>query len=126
MKCRTKILGSFLLVLGVLILCAVPLLAQDTPVSPPTMSFRHPVAFAVTPPLRELAKLPQPPRYGFHESDRGLWVNFHPGRYRAAVVDPVEQSSSGGPTNAVVGLNLLGVGTGFPNYSVPDAPPDTN
>ncbi len=90
------------------------------------MSFRHAVAFAVTPPLRELAKLPQPPRYGFHVADPGHWVNFHPGRYSAAVVDPVEQSSPGGPTSLSVGLNLLGVGTGFPGYSVPDAPPDTN
>jgi hypothetical protein len=25
-----------------------------------------------------------------------------------------------------IGANILGVGTGYPNYSVPDAPPDTN
>ena len=24
-----------------------------------------------------------------------------------------------------IGANILGVGNGFPNYSVPDAPPDT-
>ena len=126
MKRNMKILGSFTLVLGVLILCDVPLLEQDTPTLSPTMTSRHPVAFAVTPPLRELAKLPQPPRYGFHVADPGHWVNFHPDRYSAAVVDPVEQSSQGGPTSLSVGLNLLGVGTGFPGYSVPDAPPDTN
>ncbi len=128
MKPNAKILDLFLFVLGVLTLCAVPLLAQNstTPTLPPSMTSRHAEAFAVTPPLRELAKLPQPPIYGFHVADPGHWVNFHPGRYSAAMVDPVEQSLPGGPTSVSVGMNLLGVGTGFPGYTVPDAPPDTN
>lgn len=42
-------------------------------------------------------------------------------------VDPVEQSSISSPSvNYSIGANFLGVGNGFPNYSVPDAPPDTN
>jgi hypothetical protein len=41
-------------------------------------------------------------------------------------VDPVEQSSQPSPSVAYsIGANILGVGNGFPNYSVPDAPPDT-
>ncbi len=121
---NTKILGLSTLALGLLILCALPLLAVDN--SSPTMTFHRPVAFAVTPPLGDLAKLPQRPIWGFHEANPARWVNFHPGRKLGAVVDSVEQSLPGGPANASVGLNLLGVGTGFPGYTVPDAPPDTN
>jgi len=42
------------------------------------------------------------------------------------VVDTVEQSSApaGGPAYSI-GADFIGVGNGFPNYSVPDAPPDT-
>jgi hypothetical protein len=37
-----------------------------------------------------------------------------------------EQSSLLGPAaNYTIGANILGVGNGFPGYSVPDAPPDT-
>ena len=42
------------------------------------------------------------------------------------MVNTVEQSSA--PAGGVaysIGANILGVGNGFPNYSVPDAPPDT-
>ncbi len=124
MKHIPKILGSSLLALGALILCALPLHAADN--ASPAMTARQPVSFAVTPPLRDLAKLPQRVTYGFHEANPVRWVNFHPGRQAGVVVDPVEQSSPGGPTTLSVGLNLLGVGTGFPNYTDPDAPPDTN
>lgn len=42
-------------------------------------------------------------------------------------MDPVEQSKPGASTTMLaVGLNLLGVGTGFPGYSDSVAPPDTN
>ena len=41
-------------------------------------------------------------------------------------MDRVEQSSvPAGVELTPSALNILGVGNGFPNYSVPDAPPDT-
>ena len=104
------------LVLGALLLCSLPLAAQD-PVN-------HAVGFAVSEPLGELAKLPQAPQYGFHEANP---VRRVPKRSFGQVVDTVEQSSIVVPAaNYSVGANFLGVGNGFPDYSVPDAPPDTN
>ncbi len=47
--------------LGTLLLLSLPLAAQDP--------MNHPVAFAVSAPLGELAKLPQKPQYGFHEAN---------------------------------------------------------
>ncbi len=41
-------------------------------------------------------------------------------------VDPVEQRGAAPSANYSIIANILGVGNGFPGYSVPDAPPDTN
>ncbi len=121
-----KIFGASLaalgVTLGVLVFCTLPVYAQDNP----SMTVRHAEGFAISPPLSELAKLPRPPIYGFHEANPVRYVNFHPGRQLGPAVDPVEQSRPGGPASISLGLNLLGVGNGFPDYSVPDAPPDTN
>ena len=38
----------------------------------------------------------------------------------------MEQSRTAGSANYSIGINVLGVGNGFPNYSVGFAPPDTN
>jgi hypothetical protein len=104
---------------GVLILCALPLVAQEN-----NTYIQHAIRFAVSPPLRELAKLPQKPQYGFHEANP---VRHVPTPDFGRAVDPVEQSSvPAGGANYSVGLDFLGVGHGFPNYTVPDAPPDTN
>jgi len=100
-----------------LLICALPLCAQDSP-----KEVNRPVAFAVSPPLRELAKLPQAPVYGFHQANP---VHQVPKPYAGRVVDPVEQNVVNQPANYTVGLNVIGVGNGFPGYSVPDAPPDT-
>jgi len=106
------------LVLGALLLLSLPLAAQD-PVN-------HAVRFAVSAPLGELANLPQTPQYGFHEANPVRRVP-KPAYGQGQVVDPAEQSSIAGPqANYGVVANFLGVGNGFPNYSVPDAPPDTN
>src|SRR5215472_863748 len=40
--------------------------------------------------------------------------------------DGALQTTTGAPVNASIGLNLLGVGNGFPGYTVPDAPSDVN
>jgi len=111
--------------LGVLMLCALPAFAQDNN-STPQMTVRHAAGFSISPPLSELVKLPRQPMWGFHEANPVHYVNFHPGRKLELVADTVEQSSPGGPASISLGLNILGVGNGFPGYSVPDAPPDTN
>src|SRR5271166_3260204 len=120
-----RISCASMVALGVLMLCALPAFAQDNN-STPQMTVRHAAGFSISPPLSELVKLPRQPMWGFHEANPVHYVNFHPGRKPEPVADSVEQSSPGGPASINIGLNLLGVGNGFPGYSVPDAPPDTN
>src|ERR1700729_2241886 len=117
---RSKIAGLALLAMGSLVSCALPLAAQEN-----NTYIQHASRFAISPPLRDLAKMPQAPVYGLHLANP---VRRIPKRaVTGPVVDPVEQSSTGAPTVAYsIGANILGVGNGFPNYSVPDAPPDTN
>jgi len=104
------------LTLGALLLCSLPLAAQD--------QVNHAVRFAVSAPLGELARLPQAPQYGFHEANP---VRRIPKPAAEPVIDSAEQSTLAVPeANYSVIANFLGVGNGFPNYSVPDAPPDTN
>src|SRR5450759_1645827 len=114
-----RILGASMLAMAVLLLCALPMAAQGD--SSGTV-VNQPVAFAVSPPLRELAKLPQQPVYGFHEINP---IRRIPKPYAGSAVDPVEQNRVGLPSSYTVGVNVIGVGNGFPGYTVPDAPPDT-
>jgi hypothetical protein len=107
-----------MLALGVLVLCTLPLAAQDLR---PIVSTA--TASGVTPPLGELAKLPHPQQYGFHEANP---VRYIPKRDHGTYVDPVEQRGTASSPNYSIIKNFLGVGNGFPGYSVPDAPPDTN
>src|SRR5271157_5274536 len=94
------------LALGALLCCSLPLAAQD--------AVNHPVAFGISDPLGELAKLPQPLHYGFHEANP---VRRVPKPFSGQVVDTVEQSSIAGPqANYGVIADFLGVGNGFPNY----------
>jgi hypothetical protein len=94
---------------------SLPLAAQDT--------VNHPQAFGISAPLGELAKIPQAPSYGFHEANP---VRRVPKKAAEKIDDQVEQRYANGPqANYTIGANFLGVGNGFPNYSVPDAPPDT-
>jgi hypothetical protein len=120
---NAEILAVSLLIMGTLWICALPLLAQDD--NSPQPIVREAISFAVSAPVRELAKLPRQPQYGFHEV---LPVRRILKRDFGVAVDPVEQNAPfGAPTtDYAIGLNFLGVGNGFPNYTVPDAPPDTN
>jgi len=97
------------------------MLAADN--SSPAPEVGHALRFAVSPPLSELAKLPQAPHYGFHLAYPPRPV---PKPAAGQVVDPVLQTSTLPSSNYSVGLSLLGVGNGFGNYSVPDAPTDVN
>jgi hypothetical protein len=120
MRSKASIFGSSMIAMGALVLCGLPLNAQDNPAPVAGQAVR----FAVSAPLSELAKLPQRPIYGVHEANP---VRRIPKRNFGKSVDPVEQSANlRSGSNYSIGLNLLGVGNGFPNYSVPDAPPDTN
>jgi len=114
--CKERRIITFCLAVAALLLCSLPLAAQD--------AVNHAVRFAVSQPLGELAKLPQSPHYGFHEANpvrRIAKPSVGP------IVDSAEQSTLLGPqTNYSNIANFLGVGNGFPNYSDPDAPPDTN
>ena len=113
---RKRITVTLCLATAALLFCSLPLAAQD--------AVNHPQAFGVSAPLGELAKMPHAPSYGFHEANP---VRRIAKRATGGMVDPVEQSFSYGPEgNYSIGANFLGVGTGFPNYTVPDAPPDTN
>ncbi len=117
-RSNARIIGASMLAVGVLLLCTLPLVAQEN-----NTYIQHAVRFAVSPPLSELAKLPPRPHYGFREAEP---VRSIPKPHAGPVVDTVEQSSA--PAGGVaysIGLNFLGVGNGFPNYSVGVAPPDT-
>ena len=110
----TTVVGMLLLLFSVL------LTAQDNSSKP---IVNHAVASGVSAPLRTLAKLRAKPQYGFHEANP---VHRVPKRPAASLVDPVEQNRTAGPVNYSIGTNVLGIGNGFPNYSIGFAPPDTN
>jgi len=85
------------------------------------MTSSQAIHFAVSPPLRELAKVPGPPAYGFHLAHSVRRANIHPGAFRQ--IDPVEQNSPGPPTSITTGLSLLGLDNA---QSCGCEPPDTN
>lgn len=116
---RSKMTGLTLVAMGCLIACSLPATAQEN-----NTYIQHAERFAISPPLRDLAKMQQPPVYGFHLANP---VRRIPKANMGPVVDRVEQNRNLSPSvNFSVGANILGVGNGFPNYTVPDAPPDTN
>ena len=108
-------------VVGMLMLCCtLPLAAQGNAAKP---TVHRATASGISAPLRDLAKLPRTPEYGFHEANPVLRI---PKRQPAPVVDRVEQNTRGSAANYAIGINALGVGNGFPSYTVGTAPPDTN
>lgn len=84
---------------------------QTVEAQPPQMTFHRPVSFAVSPPLRDLAKLPPTYHYGFElDGEREqIQPNFHPGRVLGPAKDPVEQKSPGPASNITPGLSIEGV-----------------
>ena len=63
-----------------------------------------------------------PPPYGLHLANP---VHLIPKPHVSPVPDSVEQRGSAPSGEFGLNYHVLGVGVGFPNYSVPDAPPDT-
>jgi hypothetical protein len=111
---RVRLLGLSLFAVGMLLLGSLPLAAQDPA--------HHAVAFGISERLDDLAMQPQLQQYGFHEANP---VRRVPKRSFGQVVDRMEQSSVAPAAAFTIGANFLGVGNGFQNYTVPDAPPDT-
>ncbi len=119
MQPRKLTLAAAVGLLGSLLLTGLPLLAADD--SAPTMTSSHAIAFSVSPPLRELAKLPVQPHYSFHQAHSVRRANVVPNlTYQ---FDPVEQSSAGNAPALSVGLNLLGLDNA---QACGCEPPDTN
>jgi hypothetical protein len=111
----------------------VSLASQDAPVQPLVLTnpeVNQPVHFDISRPLREMAtevSLPQ----GAHVAPPVRYPHLRLLMEAAQSVqeqpaDPVIQTVGGPLVSATLGLNLLGVGNGFPGYSVPDAPTDVN
>ncbi len=106
--------------------------AQET--TNPSAVLNHPqinnaIHFDISPPLRDMAtEVPAP--VGFHEASPvkipRLQELMQAAQRGQKPADGALQSSAGPLISATVGLNLLGVGNGFPGYSVPDAPTDVN
>ncbi len=119
MKSRKAILSIFALTLGCLMLSSLPLWAADE--APPQMTSSHAIAFAISPPLRELAKLPPRPYYSFHQAHSVRRTSAHTNH--PYEFDPVEQSAPGGPASITPGLNLLGLDNA---QACGCQPPDTN
>ncbi len=111
------------LTLGILLLSGIPVIGQDNS----SATINHATAFAVSAPLRELAKLPGPAQYGYRQANPVGHTPI-PKMSSGTSHDPVEQNHPGSPTinSVTLGVSFFGVGTGFPNYIVTVAPPDTN
>jgi len=108
-----------LAILGLLLLAAGPLFAAEN--SSPAMTSSPAIAFSVSPPLRELATLPVAPHYSLHQAHSVRRAPVHPSSLYQ--VDPVEQSSPGGPASITIGMSLLGLDN---NQACGCEPPDTN
>ncbi len=111
---RSKMLGVSILAMGALLLSCLPVMAADA--AQPVL--QHPRAFGAG----HVTTGEAPPPYGLHLANP---VHRVPKPYVSPAADPVVQH--GTTPSGEFGLNyhVLGVGVGFPNYSVPDAPPDT-
>ncbi len=120
MRSNPRIFALFMLAAGVLMLCALPLTAQNN--GTPQISVHHAVAFAVSQPLRDMAQQPPTVSYGFHETEPPRHVDFHPGRGQLSGTDSVEQNFPGRPSVTIMpGLSIEGINNLCGCY-----PPDTN
>ena len=112
---RSKIQRASAIALGALLLCGLPLLAADNSSQP---ILNHPTAFGAG----HVTFGQAPPPFGLHQANP---VHRIPKARVAPAIDPVVQHTAGPSGEFSPVYNVLGVGVGFPNYSVPDAPPDT-
>src|SRR5579863_8489328 len=107
-------------------LSALPASAQSKPYVAHNPIVHSAIHFDVSPPLRDMIK-EAPQRFGFHEAEPVLRPKLQElmaaaKRGQQPVTDEALQASIMPQVSATLGLNLLGVGVGFPVYTVPDAP----
>ena len=103
--------------------------ARKLPVHPSVLTnpeVNYAVQSDISPPLRDMAAALSP------QTPQALPVR-HPKLQQLTVQQSQQPSADGAMqtsvlplVNASVNLNLLGLGNGFPNYTVPDAPSDVN
>src|SRR5271166_2802314 len=133
---KTKIAGIMLSVLPVLFMMLDPAFlasAQESPAQPLVLSnpeVNYPVHFDISRPLRDMATEVSSQK-GFHQASPVRYPKLQQlaeaaQQDKGQVADGALQTSVGPLVSATIGLNLLGVGNGFPGYSVPDAPTDVN
>src|SRR5271165_5175050 len=133
---KTKIAGIMLSVLPTLFLTLAPgflASAQELPAQALVLTnpqVNYPVHFDISPPLRDMATEVSS-QQGFHQASPVRYPKLQQlveaaQQGKGQVVDGALQTSIGPLVSATIGLNLLGVGNGFPGYSVPDAPTDVN
>ena len=113
---RGKTMGASLLGFGALMLCCMPVLAADGTSS--NVILQHSSAFAAG----HVTETLPVPVYGLHLANPARRV---PKPQSRIVHDSVEQTSVNPSNEFSLNYHTLGVGNGFPGYSVPDAPPDT-
>ncbi|HUI83209.1 MAG TPA: hypothetical protein VL240_03250 [Candidatus Binatia bacterium] len=115
---RSKAMWSSMVVaLGVLLLFNLPMFAAQNQ-QQPTMVVNHAYAFGAG---RVTEVLPNT-QYGFHEANP---VRRIPKPTASPTTDRVEQRGLAPTSEFNLVYHVLGVGNGFPGYTVPDAPPDT-
>jgi len=112
---RSKMLGVSMVAMGALLLCCLPVMAAD---ATPQATLQHAKAFGAG----HVTLGEAPPPYGLHLANP---VHLIPKPHITPVPDAVEQRGSAPSGEFGMNYHVLGVGVGFPNYSVPDAPPDT-
>src|SRR5271165_2021617 len=125
---KLSVCSIFLLALMLTVLTS----AQETPAQAAVLTspdVNYPLHFDVSRPLRDMATEVSSPA-GAHVAPPVRYPKLQLLKEAAqggqAMEDGAIQTSSGPLVSATVGLNLLGVGNGFPGYSVPDAPTDVN
>jgi len=109
---KTKVLGAAIIAMGALFLCSLPMAAADSPHA----ILQHPTYFAAG----HVTQSYQPETFGLHQANP---VRHIPKPYITPTPDPVVQHQVTPSSEFNPVYNVLGVGVGFPNYSVPDAPP---
>jgi len=121
---------------AVCLLVLIPALvtsAQETPSHPAVLTNPNvsgAIKFDISPPLSDMATEVSS-QMGFHEASpvrrpKLQQLMMQAAQQKEQPKDGALQTSIGPLVSATLGLNLLGVGNGFPGYSVPDAPPDVN
>ncbi len=112
---------------------AAPTPAQETPAQPQVLrnpEVNYPVHSDLSPPLSLMATVVSP-QQGSHVAPEVRYPKLQlltnaPQGGLGPLADGALQTSSGPLVSTTPGLDLLGVGNGFPNYTVPDAPTDVN